>query len=311
MKNGNRAAENNSRLPERQEPNMPRSFKMAALLGAFASLCLMGITGRALAWGDEGHQVVALVADHFLDPVVKRKIDAMLAADTDPLTAHDIPGAAIWAAHDNRIRLWHVVDLELDHPDLNAACFGHPGLPAGVAASDGPEKDCVVDKIEQFAAELASPRTKPSERLIALKFLLELVGDVHQPLDASDNHNGNGTGVLVTASAFSGRTLADFWNNETIEELGDDPKEIASDLVGGIQQNHAFAAMSKGAPSDWAMETFGVAKDHAYGRLPSAGADGRYALDAEYETGAIQASRVQLARAGARLAALLNRALTD
>ena len=37
----------------------------------------------ALAWGDEGHSVVALVAQSFMDPDVRKRVAALLAADTD------------------------------------------------------------------------------------------------------------------------------------------------------------------------------------------------------------------------------------
>ena len=47
--------------------------------------------------GDEGHEIIALVADRFLDPAVREKIAAMIAADTDNLTAHDIASEATWA----------------------------------------------------------------------------------------------------------------------------------------------------------------------------------------------------------------------
>lgn len=290
----------------------------AVVIGAALSLSLTAPLRQAHAWGDEGHEIIALVADHFLDAAVKQKVAAMLAADTDNLTAHDIASEAIWAdkyrdsdrnttkVRYNQTHLWHFVDIELDHPDIDAACFGHPALPAGTPAIQGPAKDCVVDKINQFAAELADPATSPEERLDALKFVLHFVGDVHQPLHASDNHDADGNRVEVTATAFSGHNLYQFWDTEVVEELGDDPKAIAADLIGGIDQNHAFAAMSKGAPSDWAMEAFQAAKDHAYGRLPAPNADGGYTLQAPYVTDAIQTARVQLARAGVRLAAVLN-----
>jgi hypothetical protein len=50
----------------------------------------VAIPRPAVAWGDEGHEIVALIAQAHLDPAVRRKVNAVLAADTDPLTAHDI-----------------------------------------------------------------------------------------------------------------------------------------------------------------------------------------------------------------------------
>lgn len=56
--------------------------------------------------------------------------------------------------HYEGTRQWHFVDIELTEPNLASACFGHPPLPPGATASDGPPRVCVVDKIDQFAAEL-------------------------------------------------------------------------------------------------------------------------------------------------------------
>ena len=103
-----------------------------------------------LAWGDEGHEVVALVAQSFLTPDVRKKVTALLAADTDSLTPHDIANEATWADKyrdaniDNsrqRTSQWHFVDIEITAPDLDQACFNHPPIPAGRPASDGPVAD--------------------------------------------------------------------------------------------------------------------------------------------------------------------------
>jgi len=51
----------------------------------------------AFAWGDDGHKVVALIAEHYLTPEARNTVNALLAQDTDPLTAHDIASEATWA----------------------------------------------------------------------------------------------------------------------------------------------------------------------------------------------------------------------
>jgi len=79
------------------------------------------------------------------------------------------------------------VDIEIDGPNIDEACFDHPE--PDHPASTGPAKDCVVDKIQEFADELANPDTDPEEQVVALKFLLHFVGDLHQPLHAADDHD--------------------------------------------------------------------------------------------------------------------------
>jgi hypothetical protein len=111
-----------------------------------ASVCL--IPQSALAWGDEGHRIIALVTDRFLEPPVRDRVKAMLAADPDDLTAHDIASEATWAdryrdldrrgsrQHYEQTRRWHFVNIELpDAPgrglqraSADAAGHGHAGI---------------------------------------------------------------------------------------------------------------------------------------------------------------------------------------
>ena len=131
-----------------------------------------------------------------------RESRPVLAVDADTLTALDIASRATWAdkfrdsdRHTSRQRYrltreWHFVDIELDEPTSTAACFGHPA--ATVPASEGPAKSCVVDRIAAFATELHDLPPASPERAIAFKFVLHLVGDVHQPLHAADHNDAGG-----------------------------------------------------------------------------------------------------------------------
>src|SRR4051794_27668189 len=125
-------------------------FATRATVAALALAVSASPSCPARAWGDEGHAIVALVAQSFLDPPVRRKVSALLAADTDPLTAHDIAAEATWAdkyrdsnqdGARERTRRWHFADIEIAAPDLDQACFGNPPLPSGLPASRGPAED--------------------------------------------------------------------------------------------------------------------------------------------------------------------------
>jgi hypothetical protein len=278
------------------------------------------ISRTALAWGDEGHKIVALIAEHYLDPAVRDRVSAMLAADTDNLTAHDIASEATWAdkyRDSDRdgakvrylaTRQWHFVDIELAAPDLDRACFGHPPLLAGTVASNGPPGACVVDKIDQFAAELADAATDPEERLLALKFVLHFVGDLHQPLHAADDHDAGGNRKRVSADGFQPGNLHHFWDTEFVERLGRDAKQVATNLLGEMTDAQRLE-WSRGTAADWAKESFALGRDHAYGLPGEQGAQGGYVLDAAYITAADRYVRLQLSRAGVRLALVLNKAL--
>lgn len=275
------------------------------------------ISCPALAWGDEGHEVIALIAEAHLDPAVRTKVRALLAADPDPLTAHDIAAAATWPdklrdSNENgarqRTRQWHFVDIEIADPDLDGACFGHPPLPAGTLASNGPAQACVVDKIQQFAAELANPGTDPEEQIVALKFLLHFVGDLHQPLHAADSHDRGGNHKRVSAAGLKSGTLHHDWDTTFVSRLGPNGRRIAADLNEHISEQDV-QAWEQGQPADWALDSFAVARDDAYGRLPQSNARGTFRLPDDYITMAMRDVAIQLSKAGVRLAWVLNKTL--
>ncbi len=282
---------------------------------ACIAFVLLVWSGPVWAWGDDGHEVIALIAQSRLDAVVRTKIDALLAADPDTLTAPTLAAAATWAdkfRDSNRngarqnTRVWHFVDLEITGPDLDRACFGHPVLPTGTPASNGPAQDCVVDKIDQFATELDSPSTAAAERIVALKFLLHLVGDLHQPLHASDDHDRGGNDKRVSAAGMRSETLHHYWDTEFVDQLGGNPQQIAELLIPRISASDA-RAWAQGTPADWAMDSYKVAKDDAYGRLPAPNARGKYRLTNDYVAMADRDVATQLSKAGVRLAVMLNR----
>ena len=294
-------------------------------LGCMVSLCC--VTTPAHAWGDEGHEVVALIAQHYLDPAVARKVNTILAGDSTNLTSStNIDSEATWAdkfrdsdrnttkVHYNETQNWHYVDLEISSPDLKSACFGEPPL-NGAPASNGPAKDCVVDKINEFAAELKDPATSDAERLYALQFILHFVGDLHQPLHASDDNDRGGNGekvkavpALASGAGSSSGNLHGFWDTQFVALQGKTAAAVAGKLIGKITSAQR-TRWSSGTPADWANESFAISKANAYALLPAPTSPHQYTLPRSYVTNAKRVVAAQLSKAGVRLAFVLNNAL--
>jgi hypothetical protein len=276
-------------------------------------LCGIALTApqQARAWGDEAHEIVALIAEHYLSPAARQEVAALLATDTDKLTRHDIASEATWAdryrdsdakttkKRYNQTYWWHYVHT-------GQPCTGRSDAPRGMNASMGPAKDCVVTKINQFAAELAEPSTPPKERLIALKFLLNLVADVNDPLHDSDNQGA--ASMKVTADGLKPGTLMHYWEYEFVIHNGTDAHAVADQWIPAITDanSHAWQA---GAPENWAQQGYELARDHAYGKLPKPDTKGVYHLDAVYVDDGNAVVALQLHKAGLRLAKVLNNAL--
>src|SRR5687768_12079862 len=133
-----------------------------------ATLLVLLLPTICQAWGGEGHQLLALIAEDQLTPAAK-------AAVKELLDGANISDAEVvnWADEIRRERRetapWHYVNIPHD-----AEAFDR--------GRDGRDGDNVIDAIERQAKVLAD-KTQPREkRMEALKFVIHFVGDIHQPL---------------------------------------------------------------------------------------------------------------------------------
>ncbi len=281
------------------------------IVAALSALVLLPTP--ALAWGSEGHVLVAAIARSRLSPETVAKVDAILAQDHDSSTPSDMLSRAVWAdiyRRDHReTSQWHFADVEKDHPDFDAVCFAHPA--SAQPASTGPENACVIDRVADFARELGDPNTTTAERILALKFVLHFVGDMHQPLHVADNHDHGGNCILISLGGSRTVNLHSYWDTVVVGELGKDAREILTRLTAEITPDKA-AAWSKGDFSSWARETNAIAFGTAYSfhTQPRCEQSPTPLLFPKgYDEAAQVAAATQLEHAGVRLAAVLENAL--
>ncbi len=305
---------------------------MRSSVFALAFTSALAVAGSALAWGDDGHKLVAMIAYSHLTPKAKQAVDALLRDDADTLTPKDFASRATWAdhyrdaanrtLHYRQTHLWHFVDLEISAPDYTSACFGVPTVPA--PASAGPEKDCAVNKVNQFEAELANPQTPEPERIMALKFIMHFVGDIHQPLHSADDHdNGGNCEQVIVKQGEAAVALHRFWDDNVIDNMvtGDlnqrPTAQQLSDIARTLSTDPRAQPKTAWTANDtlsWAQDAFRQAKDVAFNLPPHAHCTkGRtftpILLSPGYEKAATDTARNQVTLAGGRLATILNVAL--
>jgi hypothetical protein len=151
-------------------------------LVAIALALLPAIAG---AWGPVGHQAVGALADQLVHPATQAAIAELLAADLDrngqPSGRHSLADVADWA---DEIR-----GEDGDHPrwhfDNTPVCQGEH--PARTWCADGA---CATHQIHMQLAILADRSRPLAERNQALKWVVHLAGDLHQPLHAADLAEG-------------------------------------------------------------------------------------------------------------------------
>ena len=164
------------------------SFKKFAVLLSAAFLTLAA-AGPAGAWGALGHRMVGELAQRHLDPAAQAEVARLLAGEKDPTLA----GVATWAD-----------DLRNEDPErFKATSRWHyinakGGGCAFDVARDCPDGNCVVAAIEKQRAILADRSQPIDARRDALKFIVHLVGDSHQPMHAGNRTDSGGNGFQIS-----------------------------------------------------------------------------------------------------------------
>ena len=172
---------------------------------------------------------------------------------------------------------------------------------------DGRKGDNVIDAIEREAKVLADKAQPREKRVEALKFVVHLVADLHQPLHCADrNGDKGGNGRLVF---FLDRKKADslhyVWDTALVREMiGERPVAQAQSKAISAKQRTEGAA---GAPEQWANVSHQVAVENVYATVPADGPPPK--LTKADVAKATPVVTEQIERAGVRLAMVLNTAL--
>jgi hypothetical protein len=242
---------------------------------------------EAARWFDLGHRIVAQIARLRLQP------HTVLAVN-DILGGQSLEDASIWA---DRIRGQRRNTSPLHFVNIPLAANSY------VPTRDCPKGRCIIAAIDSFVRTLADSNASRPERAEALRFVLHLVADLHQPLHVADNLDRGGNRTQVRFRGL-GTNLHKVWDGELVEHTGIGEREYLGQLHAAMD-TLPVAKLEGGSVADWAMEGHRLAREIAYRVPPNRQLDGRYAKTS--------LPRVDLAliKAGVRLARLLNSALAQ
>jgi hypothetical protein len=275
------------------------------------------------AWNATGHRIVAAIAYDHLTAKARARVDELLRQHPDFsaligreafLTASVWPdtirgdkrfyddtqanaqptqllpgfpslGFLSMARHTN----WHYIDVPLS--------------PDGTPLEPIPSPNALIE-VRRILKET-------NLSVYDLPWLVHLTGDVHQPLHCADRFTkslpqGDQGGNLVFVTP--GRNLHAFWDDlggtdTTDEYVNRYATEITAEF---IKANGQRPRLSQD-PKKWVDEGFDLAKREVYTFGPEAGSrEHPLPLPGGYEANAQRIARIQLAKAGFRLAAVLN-----
>ncbi|HTL20465.1 MAG TPA: S1/P1 nuclease [Steroidobacteraceae bacterium] len=267
----------------------------------------------AFAWGPQGHRTIGAIADRLLTPATHAAVLGILADDRDkfgnPSGRTTLEAVSDWA---DEIRgtaadrpAWHYDDI--------------PICGAGDKAGYCPGGQCNSTQLGRLIGVLGNARASARERDEALKWVVHLLGDIHQPLHAAVNADHGGNQVLVALEGVHTRgreSLHGAWDNDLVQlALHERRKQQPPRDIEALATEAANLEreVGRGTPDSWARESNNLARNVAY-RYPGFACNrvppGIVVLDDAYLADAELVVRERLLLAGARLATLLNQTLS-
>lgn len=257
-------------------------FSRTALLAA-AALC---VTSPAFAWGKLGHRVIGELADERINGKTKAEIELILGEE-------DLAEASTWAdeQRSNPDAFWqeqagrfHYVTVPNDKP------YREVGAPA--------EGDA-VSALTRFTATVRDRNVSRDEKALALRFIVHIIGDLHQPLHAGNGKDRGGNDFKV--GWFGQETnLHSVWDSQMIEGQGLSYSEYASWLGRQIEPAETIAWWDPD-PTVWIDESVKI-RDTIYPR----GDAGMPSLGYSYQYQHLATAELRLQKGGVRLAAYLD-----
>jgi hypothetical protein len=271
-------------------------FRVAVLAVAMAGL----LPVPAMAWSALGHSLVGDLAEDHLSPAARREVRRLLAEEADP-TLGEVAGwaDALRSSDAARFRAtsrWHYINAK----------GGGCGFDL---ARDCAAGDCIVAAIGAQRGLLGDGAQPLAVRRDALKFIVHLVGDLHQPLHAGNREDSGGNGFQVSLRRSAGQgqgrdralgtNLHSVWDQHVLASAGLDREQYAARLRG---QSAAPGALGAGAPLAWAVESCTlIDRQQVY---PEG-----HAVDERYLEAQRPLAERRIVLAAARLAALINETL--
>ncbi|MEP1384172.1 MAG: S1/P1 nuclease [Paraglaciecola sp.] len=130
---------------------------------------------QALSWGQIGHRVTGTIAENYLTAEAKLVIATILPNET-------LAEASTWPdeMRSNPSEFWK----------KTAGPYHYVTIPDGKTYGEvgAPEQGDGFSALQAFTKQLKSDKTTIEQKQLALRFIIHIIGDLHQPF-----HAGNGT----------------------------------------------------------------------------------------------------------------------
>lgn len=156
---------------------------------------LFFVSSELLSWGATGHRVVGLIAERHLTKKAKKNVERVLQKETLAEVSTFMDFIRSDAAY-NHMSPWHYATIPDDKTYREAGT---------------PEQGDVIQTIRRLVQELKSKNFTDEDEAFALKCLVHLIGDIHQPLHVGKGDDRGGNDLK----------LEHFWRDSNLHRVWD------------------------------------------------------------------------------------------
>ena len=196
------------------------------------------VPSPALGWGKTGHRIVAALADAQLSGLARAHIRELLG------DAESLDEAANWPDEMKSAPtpFWQKTASPWHYVTLNGVLYDH-----------APSEGDALEALNRFAATLRDPNASLADKQLALRFIVHLVGDLHQPLHVGKCCDRGGNDVKVK---WFGRdlNLHSVWDSALVDEQQLSFTEYAARLQRHTSSADVIAWWDTN-PRDWISES--------------------------------------------------------
>jgi len=157
------------------------NFKKLALI-----LFVFVLPFQVQAWGVLGHRIVGEIADHYLSKNARKAIVQILGTESMAMTANWADFIKSDTAY-NYLSSWHYVNLPENLS--KEAVFSY---------LDQETTPNIYNKLNEMIAVLKNPASLAEQKKLALRMVIHLMGDLHQPMHTARKDDLGGNRIVLS-----------------------------------------------------------------------------------------------------------------
>ncbi|MBU2970536.1 S1/P1 nuclease [Pseudoalteromonas sp. C2R02] len=250
---------------------------------------MFALSHNAHAWSQNGHRIVAKIAENHLTETTLQAILPLLEGEK-------LAEVSTWPdeMRSNPDEFWQKESGKYHYVNISKASDFKPSS-YNISAQSGEVTDAYA-LILKATSVLKSPSSSLKDKRFYFKFLVHVVGDIHQPMHVGHSEDRGGNRIKVK---FFGEhsNLHSLWDGLLVENQNLSFTEFAHFI--DTNDKTLISKYLNSQPKDWILESFYIAQ-----KLYDIG-DGDYRYNYVYEQTPVVKKR--LTQGGIRLAGLLNR----